>query len=68
MRNKYLTLCLLLIATIAIAQQTGIKGVISDKTTKETLVGATVLIQGTTTGSTTDLDGNYSISSLAPGS
>ncbi len=42
MRNKYLTLCLLLIATIAIAQQTGIKGVISDKTTKETLVGATV--------------------------
>lgn len=49
------------------AQQTGIKGVISDKTSKETLVGATVVIQGTTIGSTTDLDGNYSITSIAPG-
>lgn len=68
MRNKYLTLWLLLFAATAIAQQTGIKGVISDKTTKETLVGATILIQGTTNGSTTDLDGNYSITSLAPGS
>ena len=68
MRNKYVTMWLLFFTTIAMAQQTGIKGVVSDKTTKETLVGATVLIQGTTTGSTTDLDGNYSIASLAPGS
>lgn len=68
MQNKYFTLWLLFFATTAIAQQTGIKGIIADKTTKETLVGATVLIQGTTTGSTTDLDGNYSITGLAPGS
>ncbi len=67
MRNLYFTLILFIFSSIAIAQQTGIRGVVSDKTTKETLVGATVLIQGTTTGSTTDLDGNYSISSLAPG-
>ncbi len=66
MRNNYLTIILLLLAATSIAQ-TGIKGVVSDKATKETLVGATVLIQGTTTGSTTDLDGNYLISSLAPG-
>ncbi|MFA5972571.1 MAG: TonB-dependent receptor [Lentimicrobiaceae bacterium] len=68
MRNKYFTLWLLFFTTTVIAQQTGIKGVVSDKVTKETLVGATVLLQGTTTGSTTDLDGNYSISSLNPGS
>jgi len=67
MINKYLVLWLLLFASTVMAQQTGIKGVISDKTTKETLVGATILIQGTTTGSTTDLDGNYKITSLAPG-
>jgi len=67
MRNKYFTFWLLFFTTTAIAQHTGIKGVVSDKITKETLVGATVLIQGTTTGSTTDLDGNYSITSLAPG-
>jgi len=67
MKNKYLILWLVFFATTAIAQQTGIKGVVSDKVTKETLVGATILIQGTTTGSTTDLDGNYAITSLAPG-
>ena len=58
---------LLFISTLAFAQQTGIKGVVADKVSKETLVGATVLIQGTTTGSTTDLDGNYLIKGLAPG-
>ncbi len=59
---------LLILSTGAFAQQTGIKGIVSDKVTKETLVGATVLIQGTTIGSTTDLDGNYIITSMAPGS
>lgn len=57
----------LLFTVTAYSQQTGIKGVVADKTSKETLVGATVLIQGTTTGSTTDLDGNYTIAGLAPG-
>jgi outer membrane receptor for ferrienterochelin and colicin len=66
MRNKFITILLLLVSTVVMAQ-TGIKGVVSDKSTKETLVGATVLIQGTTTGSTTDLDGNFTITSLAPG-
>ncbi len=68
MRNKYLTLLLLFLALASFGQTTGIKGVVSDKSSKETLVGATVLIQGTTTGSTTDLDGNYSITALPPGS
>ena len=66
MRNKFIAVLLLLVSTVTLAQ-TGIKGVVSDKLTKETLVGATVLIQGTTTGSTTDLDGNFLITSLAPG-
>lgn len=68
MRNKYFALLIVFISAVASAQQTGIKGIVSDKITKETLVGATVIIQGTTTGSTTDLDGNYTIASLAPGS
>jgi len=68
MRNTYFTLLLVIFSAAVFAQQTGIKGVVADKVTKETLVGATVLIQGTTTGSTTDLDGNYLITSLAPGS
>jgi outer membrane receptor for ferrienterochelin and colicin len=68
MRKKYFTLWLLFFATSAFAQQTGIKGIISDKATKETLVGATVIIQGTTIGSTTDLDGNFALPTIAPGS
>jgi len=67
MRNKLIAFLLLLVSTVTLAQ-TGIKGIVSDKVSKETLVGATVLLQGTTTGSTTDLDGNFLITSLAPGS
>lgn len=67
MRNIYFAFLLLMFATTSWAQTTGIKGVVADKASKETLVGATVLIQGTTIGSTTDLDGNYKITSLAPG-
>ncbi len=68
MRHIFFSLWFFLVVTITMAQHTGIKGVVSDKITKETLVGATVLLQGTTTGSTTDLDGNYNIIALAPGS
>jgi outer membrane receptor protein involved in Fe transport len=67
MRSKFLTLIFISFAAVMNAQNTGLKGVVSDKITKETLVGATVLIQGTTTGSTTDLDGNFLITGLTPG-
>jgi TonB-dependent SusC/RagA subfamily outer membrane receptor len=36
-------------------------GTITDGATDEPLAGATVVIQGTTTGATTDLDGNFQI-------
>ncbi|HKL39764.1 MAG TPA: carboxypeptidase-like regulatory domain-containing protein, partial [Cryomorphaceae bacterium] len=38
-----------------------IKGTISDDDTGETLIGASVVIKGTTTGTTTDIDGNFSL-------
>ncbi|MEE4178564.1 MAG: SusC/RagA family TonB-linked outer membrane protein [Bacteroides sp.] len=42
--------------------QTGtIRGVVRDRQTQETLPGANVVIQGTTTGAITDLDGQYTI-------
>lgn len=42
--------------------QTGtITGVVRDVQTQETLPGANVIIQGTTTGAITDLDGRYTI-------
>jgi TonB-dependent receptor len=50
------------------AQSTGkITGKIIDQKTSETLIGATVMIQGTTKGSATNVSGQYSLSGLAPG-
>jgi outer membrane receptor protein involved in Fe transport len=50
------------------AQNTGkIGGKIIDKKTSETLIGASVVIQGTTIGVATDVDGKYLISNLQPG-
>lgn len=44
-----------------------IKGKIIDKQTKETLIGVTVQIVGTTIGTVTDLDGNYAILNVQSG-
>lgn len=50
------------------AQQGSIAGVVVDAQTGETLIGANVVIEGTLTGATTDLDGLYQIRNLTPGS
>jgi TonB-linked SusC/RagA family outer membrane protein len=42
--------------------QTNVSGSVTDAKTGEALVGASVLIKGTTTGAVTDLDGNFKIS------
>lgn len=47
--------------------QASIKGVIYDKKTKETLIGATILLKGTTIGASSDLDGNFYINNLKSG-
>lgn len=50
------------------AQTTGkVTGKVIDQKTSETLIGATVNIQGTTIGAATDVEGRYSLSALKPG-
>ncbi len=44
-----------------------IKGKITDKNSKEPLIGVSVQIKGTTVGALTDLDGNYIIPRVEPG-
>jgi Ca-activated chloride channel family protein len=44
-----------------------ISGTITNATTKEPLVGASVVIKGTKIGTLTDLDGKYSIGNVRPG-
>lgn len=63
-------LCLLLLfaSHILIAGTTGkIAGRVSDEKTGEPVVGASVLIVGKTIGAATDIEGNYVISNLTPG-
>lgn len=42
-------------------QSHAIKGTVLDKTSREPLIGVTVTVKGTTTGTVTDIDGNYTI-------
>ena len=67
--NKFLLLSTLLLAfSGAILAQNGtITGSIVDSKTKEPLIGASVVIEGTNKGAAADLDGNYIIPSVAPG-
>ncbi len=44
----------------ALAQYT-LRGVVSDGSTGETLIGATVVLKGTTTGTTTDVNGRFEL-------
>ena len=70
--KSYLFLIALLacmaVVNLLYAGTTGkISGVVSDAVTGEPLIGANVIIQGTTIGMATDIDGNYVMLNLAPG-
>lgn len=60
---------LVLVPTILFAQSRGrITGIVVDAQSGETLVGVNVFIEGTLIGKSTDLDGNYTIDNVEPGS
>ncbi len=64
-------LVFLTIATCSIwdsfAQSGSVEGTITDAKTGETLIGCNVLMQGTTKGTVTDLDGHYVLDNLSAG-
>ena len=60
MKKMYLAVVAFLMMSSAIAQGT-ITGVIIDGDLNEPLPGASVLVKGTTNGTSTDFDGNFSI-------
>jgi outer membrane receptor protein involved in Fe transport len=67
-KEFFLSFCVLVLSfTISFAQEKGsIRGKVIDAGTGESIIGATVVIENTTTGTITDFDGNYSID-LKPG-
>lgn len=65
MRSSILLLTLFM--PFMVAAQGAIRGKITDGQTGETLIGANAFVEGTTKGAMADLDGNYSLEGLAPG-
>ena len=60
MKRKILIVPLLWLAVMVCAQTQTFRGVVTD-VSGEPLIGASVLVQGTTNGTITDFDGNYEI-------
>ncbi|RZK59078.1 MAG: hypothetical protein EOO59_07925 [Hymenobacter sp.] len=63
MRLRYLSFLLALLLAPALAwAQAAVRGVVKDAVTGETLPGVTVLVKGTSQGTTSGPDGTYSLS------
>lgn len=64
--NLMLTVCLVFFATYAISQRS-VSGKVTDAKTAEPLIGANVLIKGTSSGTITDIDGTYTVDGIKDG-
>jgi len=68
MLKKGIIAVLILSYTIGAFSQNGIiKGTVKDKLTNEPIIGANIVLVGTSTGTATDIDGNYELKELNPG-
>ena len=59
-----LIVIMFLLSSTAIAQSLSISGKVIDKKSQEPVIGASVLIEGTSNGTITDLDGNFTLSNV----
>ncbi|RAV30862.1 SusC/RagA family TonB-linked outer membrane protein [Sinomicrobium soli] len=57
----------LLISGPVMAQERTVSGTITDSETGMPLLGVNIIIKGTSTGTSSDLDGNYTITGISPG-
>ena len=64
MRKQLLIACLLLLSVCGFAQQITVKGIVTSAADQLGLIGATVQIKGTTTGTITGLDGDYMLDNV----
>lgn len=64
MRKRIIIFLLVVLAVVSQlqAQNMSVSGVVTDKATGETLIGASILQKGTTNGTITNIDGEFSIS------
>ena len=59
--RHFFLLYFLIVSHVLIAQKGTLRGSVSDRESGETLIGAFVTVEGTTIGTVTDLDGNFSL-------
>ncbi|MBK8820076.1 MAG: TonB-dependent receptor [Saprospiraceae bacterium] len=60
--RKVIFLLLLIAGSISMSAQTRIlKGVVTDEGTKETIIGASIAVKESTSGTITDIDGNFEL-------
>jgi TonB-dependent receptor len=67
MEMRALILVLLGLLPMMASAQGTVRGKITDGQTGETLIGANAFVEGTTKGAMADLDGNYNLTGLEPG-
>lgn len=53
-----------MLAVVLYGQNITVKGVVTDNVFKEPVIGATIVIQGTSDGTVTDLDGNFTLTNV----
>ncbi|MDR9415550.1 MAG: TonB-dependent receptor [Gracilimonas sp.] len=63
----FITFIFSLVAISSVAQTGKIRGVVTDSETGEPVIGASVIIEGTTKGNATNVDGEYIILNVEPG-
>ncbi|MGV8963334.1 MAG: SusC/RagA family TonB-linked outer membrane protein [Candidatus Saccharimonadaceae bacterium] len=59
-----LIISLFTISFYGFSQEINVKGVVTEMRTSEPAIGVTVLVKGTTTGTVTDIDGNYALNNV----
>lgn len=65
MKLKIVTLLSSIFCTLLLsAQQVTVSGTVMEEATGEPAIGVTVLVKGTSSGTVTDMDGNYSLSNV----
>lgn len=63
--KSILILCFLLSFVVIFAQQQiSVSGVVTENATGDPAIGVSILVKGTTNGTVTDIDGNYSLSNV----
>ena len=66
-RIIFMWLCLTVGVGMAFGQHTIVKGIVTDSVTGEALPSVTIVFKGTNIGTTTDIDGHFSLSTRTPG-